>query len=270
MAVENTAIAPPAPALLGGTMRQLQTDLSILRGFEFEYPPVGVKFLFKRPDGIERLAEPAAICEMVRIAQERSAPFYITKDEENCYGTIVMGMNEAPVFAEAGLLGEKYEIFQEGRANQRLYKDLPTLPRGVANYAAFAALDALDFEPDLLLLLATPSQAEIVLRAMSYSTGELWESKKTPVLSCAWIYAYPYVTGKVNYMVTGMSFGSKAKEVFPEGWILISVPWDKMPVILSNLEEMTWALPSYTDGRERFLEREARYRDEGMAESVNP
>ena len=34
---------------------------------------------------------------------------------------------------------------------------------------------------------------------------------------CAWMYTYPYVSGKVNYFVTGMSFGSKAKEVFPPG-----------------------------------------------------
>jgi uncharacterized protein (DUF169 family) len=251
-------------------MRQLQTDLSILRTFEFEHPPVGVKFLFKKPEGIERLEKPAAICEMVGIAQERGTPFYISREDEDCFGTVIMGMMEAPLFAEAGLLGEKFEIFQEARANQRLYKDLPTLPRGVANYAAFSVFDKLTFEPDLLVMMATPSQAEIVLRAMSYATGELWESKKTPVLSCAWLFAYPWVTGKVNYFVTGMSFGSKAKEVFPEGWILISIPWDKLPVILRSLEEMTWALPSYTDGREKFMEREARYREEGVRESVNP
>ncbi len=91
--------------------------------------------------------------------------------------------------------------------------------------------------------MATPSQAEIVLRAMSYSTGELWESIKTPVMSCAWIFAYPWLTGKVNHLVTGMAFGSKAKQVFPEGWILISIPWDKIPVIVKSLEKMTWALP---------------------------
>jgi uncharacterized protein (DUF169 family) len=251
-------------------MRQLQTDLSILSKFEFEYPPVGVKFLFKQPEDMERLDCSAAMCEFVGVAQQRGTPFYVSKEEENCFGTVVMGMQEAPLFAEAGLLGEKFEIFQEARANQRLYKDLPTLPRGVANYAAFSVIDALTFEPDLLILMATPSQAEVVLRAMSYATGELWESKKTPVLSCAWIYAYPWVTGKVNYMVTGMSFGSKAKGVFPEGWILISIPWDKMPGILTSLEEMTWVLPSYADGREKFMEREARYREEGIQESANP
>jgi uncharacterized protein (DUF169 family) len=144
------------------------------------------------------------------------------------------------------------------------------LAKGTVNYAAFSVLEALTFEPDLLVLLATPSQAEIVLRAMSYSTGELWESKKTPVLSCSWIFAYPYLTGKVNHMVTGMSFGSRGKEVFPSGWILISIPWDKIPVIVKSLEEMVWDLPAYLEGREKFCEREARVREECRMMALEP
>jgi uncharacterized protein (DUF169 family) len=251
-------------------MRPLQTDLSILQKFELEHAPVGVKFLFKRPEGIERLDKPAAFCEMIGEAQRRGAAFYFSKEEEDCFGTVVLGMEEAPTFAEAGLLGEKFEIFQEARANERIYQHIPMLAKGTVNYVAFSPLDTLTFEPDLLILMATPSQAEIVLRAMSYSTGELWETKKTPVMSCAWIYAYPWLSGKVNYLVTGMAFGSKAKGVFPEGWILISIPWDKIPVIIKSLEEMTWALPSYTEGPEKFCERQLRVREEALQESLNP
>ena len=251
-------------------MRPLQTDLSILQKFEFEHAPVGVKFLFKRPEGIERLDRPAAFCEMIGEAQRRGTPFYFSKEEEDCFGTVVLGMEEAPTFAEAGLLGEKFEIFQEARANERIYQHIPMLAKGTVNYVACSPLDTLTFEPDLLILMATPSQAEIVLRAMSYSTGELWETKKTPVMSCAWIYAYPWLSGKVNYLVTGMAFGSKAKGVFPEGWILISIPWDKIPVIIKSLEEMTWALPSYTEGPEKFCERQLRVREEALQESLNP
>jgi uncharacterized protein (DUF169 family) len=251
-------------------MRKLQTDLSVLRRFEFEHAPVGVKFLFKRPEGIPRLDKPVAFCEMVGVAQKRGTPFYFSKEDEDCFGTIVLGMQDAPLFAEAGLLGEKFEIFQEARANQRIYQHVPMLAKGTVNYVAFSVIDTMPFEPDLLIVMATPSQAEIILRAMSYATGELWETKKTPVLSCAWIYAYPWLAGKVNYIVTGMSFGSKAKKVFPEGLILLSIPWDKIPVIVSSLEEMTWDLPAYTEGREKFLEREARAREEGRLESLDP
>ena len=35
--------------ITGGIMRQLETDLSILRKFDFEHAPVGVKFLFSAP-----------------------------------------------------------------------------------------------------------------------------------------------------------------------------------------------------------------------------
>jgi hypothetical protein len=36
-------------------MRPLTTDVSIYGTFDFERPPVGIKFLFKRPEGIEQL-----------------------------------------------------------------------------------------------------------------------------------------------------------------------------------------------------------------------
>jgi uncharacterized protein (DUF169 family) len=249
-------------------MRKLDTDLSILQKLEFEYAPVGVKFLFSRPDGIDRLDKPAAFCEMVRVAREKGTPFYFSRNEEDCFGRIVLGMEDAPIYAEAGLLGEKFGVYEEPRANERIYQHIPRFAKGTVNYAVFSVLDALTFEPDLLILMATASQAEIVLRAMSYSSGELWKSVKTPVLSCAWIFAYPWLSGEVNHMVTGMAFGSRAKEVFPAGWILISIPWDKMPMIVRNLEKMTWDLPAYTEGREKFMEREARVREEGAREAA--
>jgi uncharacterized protein (DUF169 family) len=248
-------------------MRALETDLSILRKFEFEHAPVGVKFQFTRPEGIAKLDEPAAFCEMIGIAQRRDTPFYFSKAEEDCFGKIVLGMEDAPVFAEAGLMGEKFGVYEEPRANQRIYEHIPLFAKGTVNYAAFAALDALTFEPDLLLIMATASQAEIVLRAVSYSTGELWESVKTPVLSCSWIFAYPWLTGKVNHVVTGMGFGSRGKGAFPLGWMLISIPWDKIPGMLKSLEKMTWDLPAYYEGREKFLERESRVRAEAVREA---
>jgi uncharacterized protein (DUF169 family) len=246
-------------------MRKLETDLSILRRFELEHAPVGVKFTFARPEGIERLDEPAALCEMVPIAQRKGTAFYITHRDEDCFGRVVMGMEEAPLFAEAGLLGERFEVYEEPRANERIYQHIPKFAKGTVNYAAFAPLEALTFEPDLLIFLMDASQAEILMRATSYSSGELWESVKTPVLSCSWLFAYPWLTGKVNHMVTGMAFGSRGKQVFPMGLLLISIPWDKLPQILRNLERMTWHLPAYSEGRERFMQREARVRQEGAA-----
>jgi uncharacterized protein (DUF169 family) len=248
-------------------MRPLEQDLSIFSKFKFEKPPVGVKFLLSRPEGIEQLDKILSFCEMIKEAHQRGAPFYFGKENENCVGRTVLGMEELPPFVEGGQIGPRFGIYQEPRANQKIYQYVPKFEKGIVNYVAFSALDTLTFEPDLLILYSSPSQAEIVLRAMSYSTGEIWDPKATPVLGCSWLFIHPYQSGKVNYTVTGLAFGMKAKQVFPEGWILISIPYQWIPTITQNLKEMDWVLPSYTDGREKFLEREKRVFEEAAQES---
>jgi len=250
-------------------MRPLKSDLSIYKKFDFKYQPVGVKFSIGRPQGIKQLDKSIPFCEMLREAQRRDAPFYFSRENESCVGKIVLGMEDFPLFVEGGLIGPKFGIFQEARANNKIYDSVPRFRPGLVNYVAFAPLDKLTFEPDLLVLTATTSQAEIVLRSMSYSTGEIWESKATEVLGCAWLYIYPFQSGKVNYTVTGLAFGAKSKEVFEEGWMLISIPYGWLPIITANLEEMEWVLPSYTDGREKFLKREEKVFEEAEKEAEN-
>lgn len=251
-------------------MRPLTQDLSVYNRFDFEKPPVGVKFLLNKPDGLEQIDKSLAFCEMIKEAHQRGAPFYFGKENENCVGKTVLGMEEMAPFVEGGQIGPKFGIYQEPRANNKIYQYIPKLREGIVNYVAFSVLDLLTFEPDLLILYTTPSQAEIVLRAMSYSTGEMWDPKATPVLGCSWLFIHPYLSGKVNYTITGLAFGMKAKQVFPEGWILISIPYQWIPIITQSLGEMEWVLPSYTDGREAFMEREKRVFEEAAQEAQTP
>jgi uncharacterized protein (DUF169 family) len=250
-------------------MRPLQTDLSIFEKFEFERPPVGVKFLFARPEGVKQLDKSIALCEMIREAQQSSAPFYMAKENEACVGKIALGMEVIPL-VEAGLVGPPLGIYQEPRANNQLYQYAPKFKKGVVNYVAFSPLSKLNFEPDLLILMATVKQAEIVLRAMSYATGEMWETRGLPAFACSFIYVYPFLSGKVNYTVTGLTFGGRAKELFPEGWFLMSLPYKALPNIIQSLREMEWVPPAYTEGREKFLEREEKLFNELMAKHQNP
>jgi uncharacterized protein (DUF169 family) len=110
---------------------------------------------------------------------------------------------------------------------------------------AFSPLGRLSFDPDLLILLAETHQTEILLRAMSYRTGEVWESKFTPAIGCAWTYVYPYLSGKLNYSVTGLGHGMKRRKLYPEGRQIVSIPFDLLPSILMTLHEMPWVLPAY-------------------------
>jgi uncharacterized protein (DUF169 family) len=222
-------------------------DYSILEKFDFERKPVGIKFLTTRPEGLEKLDKILDFCEMVVEAQEGRA-FYVTKDEFTCIGPQLLGMKEDDPVFESGRVGPELGAFKDARANRRIYDYLPRLPKNVINYVAYAPLDKMSFEPDVLIILANPAQAEIFIRAKSFTTGEPWAAKGTPVVGCAWLYLYPYLTGDMNLSVTGFGFGMRARRLFPEGMILLSIPWDKLPGILKNLEDMNWVPHSYTIG----------------------
>ena len=108
------------------------------------------------------------------------------------------------------------------------------------------------------------NQTEIILRALIYTDGEMWSSEMTHVLGCSWLFAYPFMTGQVNYITTGLSFGMKAKRVFPEGRQLISIPFNWLPTITRNLREMEWVLPAYvTEDLGKFVAKI--YEDLGIA-----
>lgn len=237
-------------------MRPLQTDLSIYNKFSFDRPPVGVKFLFFRPKEVEQLPmeKNLSFCEMLVEAQKATNPFYFgMENNETCVGKILLGMQDMEPFAESGQIGARLEIFQEARANYIFYQYVPKISKGTVNYVAFSPLSKLAFEPDLLIITATPSQAEIVMRSMTYSTGELYNSRTTPVMGCAWIYIYPYQSGKVNYIIPDFVHGMKGRVLFPQGSIVISIPYHWIPIMTQNLQEMKWHLPSHTS-KEQYLE----------------
>ena len=73
------------------TMNPLTQDLSVFNRFDFEKPPVGVKLLYRKPEGIRKLDKSMAICEMIKEAQEVDTPFYMTGEEEDCFGAVTLG-----------------------------------------------------------------------------------------------------------------------------------------------------------------------------------
>src|SRR4030042_2905314 len=230
-------------------MNLIQQDLSIFNKFNFDRPPVGVKFLPAKLKGIKRLNKVLDFCEMLVEAQDGSS-FYVAKENFTCVGPLLLGMVESDSVFESGRVGPELEIFKDARANRRIYQFIPNLAKDTINYVVFSPLDKLSFEPDVLIVTANPSQAEILLRATSYTTGKMWSAKGTPVAACAWLYVYPYVSGELNFTLPGFSFGMRSRRLFPEGLLLISIPWDLLPGMVESLQDMNWVPHSYTIGRE--------------------
>jgi uncharacterized protein (DUF169 family) len=236
-------------------MTLTKKELAVLDKFHFDIQPVGVKFLVRRPDLVDRLDENMAFCEMLKKAQEGDA-FYVDAENHTCEaGLYVLGQADAPGPFIGGEFGAGLKIFEGPRAASRLYLYIPKIGRDVVNYVAFSPLDKLPFEPDVLILLANANQTEILLRAMSYRTGKMWSSKFSPAIGCAWIYIYPYLTGELNYTVTGLGHGIKRRKLFPEGLQLVSIPFDLLPSLLQTLQDMPWVLPAYKPDGLEFVRR---------------
>jgi uncharacterized protein (DUF169 family) len=243
-------------------------DYSIFKRFDFTYKPVGIKFLLNKPDGLEQTDKIMPICRMFMEAQN-SSPFYAAKENFSCIERLVLGMVDPEPTIESGQIGDKEKIYEEARANRRIYNYIQKLTKDTVRYVAFSPVDKLTFEPDLLVFTAKPSDAEILLRALSYSTGKPLTTKITPVLMCAWIFAYPYVTGEINYTVTGIGYGFRLQKILPEGLFVISVPYDLIPMLVDNLKEMDWVLPITTLSEAERKEYSAKVMEEIKQEYLN-
>jgi len=221
-------------------VKEKSLDYSIFSKFNFERAPVGVKFLPYIPEGIDHLEKKLFFCQMFKEAQT-SRPFYVQQQDFHCTEPLTLGMAEPDPVLLSGLVGESDGLYEELRANQKIYQYIPRMPRNSVKTVVFSALEDCSFDPDVLVITASDAdQARIILRALVYSTGESWSTRGTPVLACSWLYVYPYLSGDVNYTITGLSLGMQTLKVLPQGLILISIPWPKLPTIIRNLKKMDW------------------------------
>lgn len=227
-------------------------DYSAFDKLNLERKPVGVKFLPVKPEGIERIKEKRAFCEMFKEAQETS-PFYVQEDDFMCVEPLLLGMKDPEPVLISGFVGGTSGLFKEARANRKIYQYIPKMLKGSVKYVVFAPLDRLTFDPDVMVITANIGQARTLLRADCYSSGDPWSCQGTPVMACSWLYIYPVLSGKINFTVTGLSLGMQAINIaFPEGLFLISIPWNMMPTVLENLQDANLYRSWRTSREEHF------------------
>ncbi|MBN1848408.1 MAG: DUF169 domain-containing protein [Deltaproteobacteria bacterium] len=229
-----------------------KNDYDIFKQFHFTRSPVCVKYTYKRPEHLQRLGENTTLCIMLKKAQEGNA-FYIDKNNITCGGAVV-GMGEHLPVSLSGEFATAIEVYEEPRSASRLYPQLPEISNGLINYVSFAPLNKFSFDPDVLIIFTDNTrQTQILLRAASYRTAKIWTSKFTCIMGCAWIYAYPYLSGEINYGLTGLSHGMGRRNLFPDGLQFISIPYLMMPSVLQALQDMQWELPAFKPDGEAFF-----------------
>ena len=225
-------------------------DYSIFDRFNFEIRPVGISYSLRKPEGVKPLDKSLALCELSQEAQDGS--FYASRETLQC-GEHVVGFADFPPIMYSGQLGREFSMFKNPAANRRVYDYIPIMAKDSVEYVTCTPVEQMTFAPDVMIIVANTNQAEIILRASSYANGKMWSSRSSTCLACAWLYAYPYLNGELNYTVSGLGFSMKAREVLPEGLIIISLPGDLLGTIMENLDDMEWNPHWFSLGREGFI-----------------
>ena len=232
----------------------MELDYSVIDKLGLDLSPIGIFYDLFRPEDIPPLEMglDKSLCEILRYAQEKDQAFYFTKDHpENCVGKIMVGMDSFPPGAEAGQIGPRLGVFNEARCNARLYYSVKRLPLGSVNYVSFVPYKQLTRVPDVLIFAAPAAKLEPVMRAATYSTGEGYHSECTPVMGCSWFMVYPYMTGKINFMVPAFVHGPHGRQLWPSDTVVVSVPYQWVPTVISNLAEMPLELSGHA-GKEVY------------------
>ncbi len=228
-------------------------DLSILGKLKLNIQPVGVKYLTRKPTDIKKLTGAMTLCEMLKKAQAGDA-FYADNENHTCdAGLYVLGQRELEEAYINGEFGTGHMLFDSPRSASRIYHYTPRIAKNVFRYIALSSLDKLSFEPDVLILMTQTNQTEILLRALSYKTGKMWKTQYAPAIGCAWIFVYPYLSGELNYTITGLGIGMKRRKLFPEGLQILSLPFDLIPLVMQSLREMPLVLPAYEPDGDEFV-----------------
>ena len=112
-----------------------KNDYDILKRFEFDRPPIGVKYTFKRPEQIARLDEKNTLCTMLKRAQEGHA-FYADKNNFTC-GHLPLGMeDDSPVMQS----GDFAACFEDCRRTSFRKQILPTYPENTKRFNQLCVL----------------------------------------------------------------------------------------------------------------------------------
>lgn len=228
-----------------------QKTKDLFEKLNMPYPAIALRYHVCRPQEVKAYqGEKLAFCQYVSIAQNNPGTFYITAEQDACYGKMALGMVPKPPVTASGQAGADFEMYRSPAACRKLYQELPVIVPGTVNYVQFAQISECDFDPDVIMCVADQKSADVLLHASSYISGDFWESKSSPVISCAWMYAYPVISGKVNHITTGFYHGLKRRKAYPAGLTMISIPFQKIDEVGAALEEMPWTAIAFREDEE--------------------
>ena len=232
-----------------------EKDFKIFEDLQFEVQPVGIRYHSNIPEGIHKFTQKTALCEMLKIAQGGEI-FYADVENHACEaGAYILGQKDAEEQFINGEYGAGLEAYKDTHAAASVYQHIPKIKKNSVNYITFAPLSKLFFEPHVMILLADINQTWILMRALSYETGETWQSRYSTVMGCSWIFIYPHLSGEVNFISSGLGFGMKRRKLFPDNRHFVCIPLNRLTSIINSLHEMPWLPKAFRPDGQEYVKR---------------
>jgi len=215
------------------TVSQELKSLLGLRG-----SPVAVKLVrtaAEIPAGYQKVSGKSRHCQFVQDARLKGMQGYATQEEHLCKGgAAVLGIEPVP---EKVASGNMYYTLGNFKTEEGALETVTAIPKSSEQHYAsvYSPLETAAFEPDVVVIVATPRQALRMTQAYLHATGGRFTSDFSGIQSiCADAVVAVRERGVPN-MTLGCN-GSRKNSGIAEDEVIIGLPPKVLPAMVEALK----------------------------------
>lgn len=200
--------------------------------------PVAVKLAKTESDipaGYQKVPEKSRHCQFVQDARLKGMKGYATRTEHMCKGGAgVMGIEPLPPSVADGSTYHKLGNFKTAEGALDTVAAIPKSSE--AHYASvYSPLETAEFEPDVVVVVATPRQALRLTQAYLHATGGRMASDYSGIQSICADAVVAVKERSVPNMTLGCN-GSRKNSGIAEDEVIMGIPPKNLAAIIEALK----------------------------------
>ncbi|WAI01716.1 DUF169 domain-containing protein [Methanogenium organophilum] len=200
--------------------------------------PVAVKLVHSGdeiPAGYEKVPEKSRHCQFVQDARLNGMKGYATQDDHMCKGGAgVMGIETLP---EQVANGSTYHKLGNFKTAEGALDTVSAIPKSTESHYAslYSPLETAEFEPDVIVIVATPRQALRLSQAYLHEKGGRISSDYSGIQSLCGDAVVAVKERGVPNMTLGCN-GSRKFSGIAEDEVILGIPPKNLPAIVEALK----------------------------------
>lgn len=200
--------------------------------------PVAIRFARLKDDipaGIPPLDETIRHCMMVGMARKEGKIFYATADKHQCAGGAwALGLKQITESLKSGEFYFKLGKFESWAACKRTIDNVPHLESGSTYATVYAPLGATPFDPDVVLIIASPfAMLKLAQTHLFHLGGRITTTFAGIQSVCSDTTTQTYLSGKACFSL-GCD-GSRKYSGIADGEMVLGIPAEVLPEFLHAL-----------------------------------